>query len=95
VLLKGLSVLLEFAALVALRRREPDLPRPYRVPGGIAGAVLLGVPPLALLAFTAARTENEPLGPITSLELGLILIGAGVVAYFIGDFFRKKEQRVS
>jgi len=95
VLLKGLSVLLEFAALVALRRREPDLRRPYRIPGGMTGAVLVGVPPLALLALTAARTENEPLGPITSLQLGLILIGAGVVAYFIGDFFRKKEQRVS
>jgi amino acid transporter len=89
VLLKGLSVLLEFAALVALRRREPELRRPYRIPGGMLGAVAVGIPPLALLALTAARTENEPLGPINSLQLGVILIGAGVVAYFIGDRFRK------
>jgi amino acid transporter len=89
VLLKGLSVLLEFAALVVLRRREPRLPRPYRVPGGMIGAILLGIPPLALLILTAARTQNEPLGPINSLQLGLILIAAGVVAYFIGDRFRK------
>jgi len=89
VLLKGLSVLLEFAALVALRRREPAMVRPYRIPGGMAGAVAVGIPPLVLLVFTAARTENEPLGPINSLQLGLLLIAAGVVAYFLGDHFRK------
>ena len=45
VLLTGLSILLEFAALVALRIREPELPRPYRVPGGLAGAVAVGIFP--------------------------------------------------
>ncbi|MDR3701458.1 MAG: APC family permease [Candidatus Sulfopaludibacter sp.] len=92
VLLKGLSVLLEFAALVALRRREPALVRPYRIPGGMAGAIAVGIAPLVLLVFTAARTENEPLGPINSLQLGLLLIAAGVVAYFIGDRFRKGKS---
>ncbi len=92
VLLKGLSVLLEFAALVALRRREPALERPYRVPGGMPGAIAIGIPPLLLLAFTAARTENEPLGPINSLQLGLLLIAAGVVAYFLGDLLRKGKR---
>ncbi len=92
VLLKGLSVLLEFAALVALRRREPAMPRPYRIPGGMAGAIAVGIPPLVLLVLTAARTENEPLGPINSLQLGLLLIAAGVVAYFIGDRFRKGKS---
>ncbi len=33
VLLTGLSILLEFWALVALRIREPELARPFRVPG--------------------------------------------------------------
>ncbi len=35
VLLTGLSIVLEFWALVALRIREPQLARPYRVPGGL------------------------------------------------------------
>ena len=38
ILIYGLSLLLEFAALAALRLREPDLPRPFRVPGGTFGA---------------------------------------------------------
>ena len=41
VLLTGLSLMLEFAALVALRIRQPDLPRPFRIPGGTAVAVAM------------------------------------------------------
>jgi amino acid transporter len=85
VLLTGLSLLLEFAALVALRLREPKLPRPYRVPGGIAGAVAVGLLPTALLVLTAVRTEVEPLGPINALELGAILVAAGVPAYWLAN----------
>jgi amino acid transporter len=82
VLLTGLSLLLEFAALVALRIREPELPRPYRVPGGIAGAIGVGILPLALLVLTAVRNQVEPVGPINALELGAILVVAGVPAYW-------------
>src|SRR5579863_7075629 len=49
VLLTGLSILLEFWALAALRIREPNLARPYRVPGGTIGAIAIGLPPLALM----------------------------------------------
>ncbi len=82
VLLTGLSILLEFAALAALRLREPALPRPYRVPGGLFGAFAIGVPPLALLVLTVIRNRAEPVGPINALELGALLIVLGVVIYF-------------
>jgi amino acid transporter len=82
VLLTGLSILLEFAALVALRKREPNLRRPYRVPGGLAGAVGIGLPPLALLILAVFRNEVEPVGPINALQLGGMIIAAGVVSYF-------------
>jgi len=85
VLLTGLSLLLEFAALVALRIREPQLTRPYRVPGGIAGAVGVGLLPAALLVLTAVRNEVEPVGPINALELGAILVVAGIPAYWLAN----------
>ena len=85
VLLTGLSILLEFAALVALRIREPALPRPYRVPGGLAGAVALGILPLALLVLTVIRNQAEPVGPVNAFEFGALLIAAGVVSYFVGE----------
>jgi glutamate:GABA antiporter len=34
----SVSYVLVFPALIALRRKYPDAPRPYRVPGGMAGA---------------------------------------------------------
>jgi len=82
VLLTGLSILLEFAALAALRIREPGLPRPYRVPGGLFGALAIGAPPLALLVLTAVRSHVEPVGPIDALELGALLIALGAAVYF-------------
>ena len=89
VLLTGLSLLLEFAALVALRLREPALPRPYRVPGGLAGAIGVGVFPCILLVVAMARNQSEPVGPLNALQLGMLLIAAGVVAYFLGNRPRK------
>jgi amino acid transporter len=90
VLLTGLSILLQFAALVGLRIREPELKRPYRVPGGMWGAVFIGVPPLVLLVLTAVRNEIEPVGPINALELGGLLIAAGVAVYYWSARGRKR-----
>jgi amino acid transporter len=83
VLLTGLSILLEFAALVALRLREPTLKRPYRVPGGIAGAIAIGLPPAALLILAVIRNDAEPVGPINALQLGVLIVLAGVGCYFL------------
>ena len=83
VLLTGLSLILEFAALVALRVRQPDLPRPFRIPGGTAVAVAIGIPPLALLILAAARSQAESIGPLNALELGGLLIAAGCGAYYL------------
>ncbi len=88
-LLTGSSILLEFAALLALRVREPHLARPYRVPGGLAGAIAVGIPPAALMVLTAVRNDAEPVGPINALQFGGILMALGVVAYFVGERFRK------
>ena len=53
--------MLEFVTLVALRIREPQLKRDFRVPGGLIGAILAGVFPLALLLHRDVR-KREPIG---------------------------------
>ena len=40
VMLYGSSLILEFVALTALRIREPEMPRPFRMPGGIPGTII-------------------------------------------------------
>jgi amino acid transporter len=82
VLLTGLSILLEFWALTGLRIREPNLPRPYRVPGGVAGTVLIGIPPLALMVAAVMRNRTEAIGATSSLVVALVLIALGPIFYF-------------
>ena len=91
VLLTGLSIVLEFWALVALRVREPDLPRPFRVPGGIAGAVAIGIPPLALMIAAVARNRTELVGSTNELVIGIAVIAAGVALYFLSEGYLRQE----
>jgi len=81
ILLYGCSLGLEFAALIALRVREPKLPRAFRVPGGMFGVCAIGVAPMLLLGLAIFRSETEQVLGMSSFAFGMILIGAGVLAY--------------
>ncbi|MGA7079682.1 MAG: APC family permease [Terriglobales bacterium] len=83
IMIYGASLALEFIALVCLRIREPELKRPFRVPGGLFGAIAVGIPPVLLLGFAIVRSEHEVVLGMSSLWFGLILIGAGVIAYLV------------
>ncbi len=81
ILLYGASLMLEFVALVVLRIREPHLRRPFRVPGRLAGAVLVGAFPLFLLSFSVIRGQREEVLGMNGLLFGALLIAAGVLIY--------------
>jgi amino acid transporter len=89
VLLTGLSILLEFASLIALRIREPGMARAYTVPGGLAGAIGIAIPPAILLVLAVVRNKAEAIGPINALEFGGLLIALGVVCYFLSARYRR------
>jgi len=91
ILLYGLSLVLEFVALVFLRIKEPYLRRPFRVPGGMAGAVLVGVCPLLLLGFAMFHGEREQILGISALAFGGLLIVSGVVVYGAMKLAAKKN----
>ncbi len=91
VLLTGLSILLEFWALVALRIREPNLKRPYRVPGGTVGAILIGLPPLALIATALVRNSQESVGSTNELVVGAAVVAGGIAMYFLTRVFQRKK----
>ncbi len=87
-LLYGASLILEFLALIMLRIREPQLARPFRVPGGLPGAIALGVGPTALLVIAMVKNRSEHLdlrwlGSVSQLGFGLVLMALGVVYYFV------------
>jgi amino acid transporter len=92
VLLTGLSILLEFGALIALRIREPKLPRPYRIPGGILATVALTVPPSALLVLSVVRNQSEQVGKTNELMIGIGVVLLGVLLYFASPGSRRRDQ---
>jgi len=88
----GLSILLEFWALVALRIREPELVRPFRVPGGITGAIVIGLPPLALMVAAVVRNRSEFVGDTNGLVIGIAIIAAGVLLYFLSRMIQLRKK---
>jgi amino acid transporter len=88
ILLYGFSLLLEFVALAVLRFREPNLARPFRVPGGLFGAIAIGIPPMLLLGFSILRSEHEQVWNMSSFAFGMILIAAGFVAYAVNHLLK-------
>jgi len=82
VLLYGAALTLELVSLVVLRVREPELPRPFRVPGGLPGALLSALLPVALLALAGWQGRAEPgaLG-LSAVGVAALVASAGPVWY--------------
>jgi amino acid transporter len=79
IILYGAGLFLEFLALVVLRRKEPNLPRPFRIPLGTTGLVIMILLPMSiyLIALGGAIFSGETLwGPVT-LALIMLLSAAG------------------
>ena len=91
--LYGAALLLEFIALVVLRQREPVLPRPFRIPGGLFGAVLSGVGPALLILFALWAARNERVGPLPALAFAALVALAGTLAYALTG--RRRKQSVA
>jgi amino acid transporter len=64
-ILYGSSLLLEFVALIVLRIREPQLPRPFKA-GNLAFACALAVGPTALIGYALYASRGEKLTGSTS-----------------------------
>jgi amino acid transporter len=94
ILLYGVSLALEFAALIFLRIKEPNLHRPFKVPGGMFGAILVGIAPIFLLGFSVVRSQTERIWGMSSFAFGAILVGMGVVAYFVNTALKPQGWSV-
>ena len=83
IMLYGLSLMLEFVTLVALRIREPELKRGFRVPGGLTGAISCGIFPLLLLSLAMVESNQETVLGLNGLLFGVLIIMAGFLTYFV------------
>jgi len=90
VILYSGALILEFAALVVLRIKAPNLKRPFKVPGGWFGIVLVCLFPAAVLALAVISTIQEE--GISALYLSLAAMATTPIAYWLLRKFVKKDQ---
>jgi amino acid transporter len=90
IMLYGAALMLEFVTLVALRIREPQLKRQFRVPGGLIGAILAGVFPLALLSLALIESESQSVLGMNGLLFGVLIVAAGFGVYAATRKLRKR-----
>ena len=95
IMLYGLSLMLEFVTLVALRIREPELKRGFRVPGGLTGAISCGIFPLLLLSLAMVESNHETVLGMNGLAFGALIIVSGFVVYGATGKLRKRLPQPS
>jgi amino acid transporter len=81
--LYGAALVLEFVALVVLRVKEPELVRPFKVPGGLWGAVATGVGPTLLIGFALWAARGERVAGLPALGFAAIVAAVGPVIYLV------------
>lgn len=74
ILVYALSLLLEFVALIALRVKEPQLLRPFKIPGGIPVLVGLTLGPMFVLGIALFQNHGEQARPLSTLTWGVLLV---------------------
>ena len=94
IMIYGASLTLEFVALICLRIREPELKRPFRVPGGLFGTSVLGVGPMLLVGLGFWRGHFHEAAAKDRLVSALLvaLFAAGPVIYGLQHWRSKAAE---
>ncbi len=82
VLVGGCVLILEFITLIVMRRKHPELERPFKVPGGpIVPYVLLIVPALVIATAVYFTVLDE--GFVAGVGYAVVGLATGVIAYYV------------
>lgn len=76
------ALMLEFIALIVMRRKFPDMARPFKVPGGAVGLFLMIAFPFFVVA-TAVYYQVLDVGPVQGLGWAGIALATGPLAYLV------------
>ncbi len=90
--LYGLSMILEFVALILLRRNEPELPRPFRIPGPDWVPILLGLSPAALTGYALYASRTETVMGMSALAFALLVASGGFPLYWLAKLSHRNSR---
>ena len=89
--LYGASLILEFVALVVLRKREPNLERPFKA-GNFAVACALGVGPTALIAYALFASRDQHVGSFPALLFAFLVALVGPILYWLTTWGQNRRR---
>jgi amino acid transporter len=93
VVMYGVALLLEYAALIALRITQPKMRRPFRIPLGWFGVIVAAAVPAIILVMASVKSFQDPdAGGWAFLAPLLGLLATGPVAYVLGNTFIKRGR---
>ncbi|KAL1288681.1 probable polyamine transporter At1g31830 isoform X1 [Arachis hypogaea] len=79
------GMILEFIAFVVLRIKQPNAPRPYKIPGGTAGMIIMCIPPTILICVVLAFSSFKV------MVISLVATAIGLVLQPCLKFLEKKR----
>lgn len=88
----GFSLVLEFAALIVLRRKEPDLPRPFRIPGPEWVPLALSLSPMLLIAYALYSSRSETVAGISAFAFSLTIAALGLPLYALARLSGRRRK---
>jgi amino acid transporter len=92
-ILYGGSLILEFAALIALRIREPKLERPFYA-GRFPLVCAMSAVPTLLIGYACVVSRHERMAHMPALVLGALIAGVGPLLFLVSRAFRKRTHPV-
>ena len=92
VLLYSMALVLELAALVRLRMREPSLRGSFRIPLGTAGVAVLGTLPMLVLLLVAGLSFADGEFGVPALAGAAAAVALGPVAYALANRYRARSS---
>jgi len=76
-LVRLFTLFFEYFSLIYLKYKEPDTHRPFRIPGGVWGAVLLFLPTFGIAIFALIHAAKVP------IIAGVVAISSIILSYGI------------
>lgn len=86
VIVYSAAILIEFAALLVLRAREPDLHRPFRIPGGWPAVIFVTLFPAGMVCFAVANQLLEEKS--LAFWLSAAALATGPAMYWVASRWR-------
>ncbi|GAB4093474.1 APC family permease [Flaviaesturariibacter terrae] len=90
--LYGAALLLEYVALIRFRITEPGRPRPFRIPLGVPGLIVMALLPFAVYAVALSAAFIDEGGSLRPLLFALVALASAELMYQVARIMMRRAS---